>query len=64
MEKLLSVGEASDLLGLKKQTLYNLSSAGMVPKIKLNGRLLFSPSRLEKWIEQHAVEPVFEIVGR
>jgi excisionase family DNA binding protein len=57
MEKLLNINEASELLGLAKATLYRYASMRMVPAIKLGDRLLFKQSDLEKWIDDHRIEP-------
>jgi len=62
LEKLLSVSEASAVLGLTVQTVYAYVSRGVLPHVKTSpgrgGRTLFSPAALEKWIAEHSVEPV------
>jgi len=56
-DKLLSVREAADYLGLKVSTLYKYKLCGTVPFVKLGSRLLFDPEKLRRWIEQHSYEP-------
>ena len=57
MEKLLNINEAAELLGLAKVTLYRYASMKMLPTVKLGDRLLFKQSDLEKWVDEHRVEP-------
>jgi excisionase family DNA binding protein len=57
-ERLISVREAADLLGLKAATIYKYKMVGSIPFIKLGSRVLFSPARLRSWVAEHAREPV------
>jgi len=57
MEKLLNINEAAAVLGLAKATLYRYASMKMLPTVKLGDRLLFKQSDLEKWIDDHRIEP-------
>lgn len=54
MEKLLTLSEAADLLRISKSTLYKMSSAKAVPRVKLGGRLLFERAALAAWVAKHA----------
>ena len=56
MEKLLSIQEAADLLGLKKPTLYKKVMCRTIPFIKLGGRVLFKESMLDEWVNNHAID--------
>ncbi len=56
MEKLLSIREAADLLGLKVPTLYKKICSKTIPYIKLGGRVLFKESTLEEWVNSHIVK--------
>lgn len=49
--KLLTIDEAHDFTRLAKQTLYQLSSRGKIPHIKIGSRLLFDEAELDAWIE-------------
>ena len=58
MDKLLSIKDASDLLGLKCSTLYKYICAKKIPYVKLGMRVLFDPEKLRSWISDHSVEPL------
>ena len=58
MDRLLSIQEASELLNLSIPTLYKMSCQRRIPIVKVNGRLLFSQERLQKWVEENTIEPV------
>jgi excisionase family DNA binding protein len=55
MEKLLDITQASEALGLKRSTLYKLTTTRGIPYIKLGSRVLFAPSSLERWTEERSV---------
>lgn len=49
---LLRPGEAADLLGVSRSTIYQLMGSGEVPSIRV-GKLLRVPlNALEKWVEE------------
>ena len=50
MEKLLSVKELADLLGLSPHTLYRLSAQRLIPVQRIRRRVLFVPSHVEAWL--------------
>ena len=50
MEKLLSVKELADLLGLSPHTVYRLSARRLIPVQRIRRRVLFAPSRIEAWL--------------
>jgi len=56
MARLLSVQEASELLGVKVSTLYSWIHQGFVPHIKLGRLVKFSASDLSQWIEERKQE--------
>ena len=56
MEKLLSVQEASEILGVKVSTLYSWIHQGYVPHIKLGRLVKFSESDLSQWVEDKKQE--------
>ena len=61
-EKLLSVKEAADFLGLKVATVYKYRMIGAVPYIKIGTRVLFDPERLRKWIDERSHEPTLTAI--
>jgi excisionase family DNA binding protein len=59
MNKLLSVEQTADLLGLKPATIYKYRLQGTIPHIKLGTRVLFDPEELHEWVKKHAVKPIY-----
>jgi excisionase family DNA binding protein len=57
MEKLLSITEAAERLGVSRHTLNGWVSKRKISFIKLGRRTLFNPSDLEKLIKANTVEP-------
>jgi excisionase family DNA binding protein len=51
MEKLLSVDDVADLLGLARCTVYAWASRRRLPALKIGARLMFRPSEIQKWID-------------
>lgn len=58
MNKLLSIKEASDFLGLRVPTIYKYVCSKKIPYVKLGSRVLFDPEKLINWIENKSVEPI------
>jgi excisionase family DNA binding protein len=58
MDELLDVNAAAEFLRLKTGTVYKAVCSRRIPFIKLHGKLLFSRDRLERWVQEHAVEPL------
>ena len=57
MKKLLTVAQASELLGIHKITLYKLIYAHKIPYIRKEGMgLRLDPDQLEAWTKQGEVE--------
>ena len=52
VERLLSVREARDVLGVSSQTLYRLIGRGDLPVIKIGVRTLIRPSDLEEFVRR------------
>ena len=63
MERLISIQEASVLLGLKVPTIYKKICRRELPHIKLGGKVLFRPSELERWVQKHSV-PALDLSGK
>ena len=56
MERLLSVGEAGQLLHISKSGIYGLVGTQRIPHVRIGARVLFSEHRLEEWIKEKVVE--------
>ena len=58
MEGLLTIEQAAALLGIKESTLYDWTSRGKIPHVKLSRRCIrFIKSELEAWLKAKAVFP-------
>lgn len=58
MEKLLSIGELSRLLGITKSTLYSWTSKNIIPHRKLSTRLIrFEETEVMDWLGKKSVYP-------
>ena len=58
MKRLIDINEASELLHFKKGTIYIYTHRRMIPFIKIGGKLLFDPERLEEWVREREHEPI------
>ncbi len=56
MEKLLSVNQLADILGLKKVTIYEWARDNKIPFIKLGKRVLFQPCDVKEFIKTNRKE--------
>jgi excisionase family DNA binding protein len=51
MERLLDIGEVSEMLGVTKATIYSWTSKNKIPHVKLSKRLLkFKEQEIRDWI--------------
>ena len=55
MEEPLSIRQAARLLGLRKGTLYNLTSRKEIPHYKVGNRIFFREIDLRTWFESKRV---------
>ncbi len=53
VQKLLTVAEVADILGLSKVKIYALLKSGL-PSVKIDGARRVQPDKLQTWIEQHS----------
>ena len=60
---LLSIQEASAVLGISVSTLYRLTSQRRIPFVKIGARCCFQPAQLEAWIQKQAVQLAEEVQG-
>jgi excisionase family DNA binding protein len=51
MDRLLSVEEVAEALGLSRFTVYSWSSKRRLPSIKVGSRLMFRASEVQRWID-------------
>ena len=60
MNKLLTVAQLADLLGMAQQTIYNRHSTGgsLPPCVRLGRALRFPSDQVAEWIEQQTEAPV------
>ena len=56
MSKLLTIGEASEYLGISKLTLYGWVSARKLGFVKVGRLVKFKQEHLDRWIDQHTVK--------
>jgi excisionase family DNA binding protein len=57
MQGLLSITQASELLGLRPSTLYKMVCKRTINFVKLGSRVLFAPESLARWVEERSHEP-------
>ena len=57
MDKLLSITELSEILGITRSTIYKLVSAKKIPYLKIGARVLFDEECLKEWTKSKAIEP-------
>lgn len=51
MKRVLNINEASEMLGFSKSYIYKLTSTGVLPHSKPNGKtLFFDREKLENWM--------------
>ena len=50
-ERLLTVDELADILGVHKNYVYDLASRGSLPSFKIGGMRRFRPSEVDDWLE-------------
>ena len=58
MTKLLTLPEVSEITRLSKGTIYSYIATRRIPFIKLGRRVLFSPDKIQKWIEKRQVHTI------
>ena len=63
-QRLLNVQEASQYIGVAKDTLYTMVSHRRVPFVKVGGLLKFDQTLPDGWLKQHTVMPMPEKPGR
>ncbi len=51
MDKLLTIDQLSDILQVKKNTIYSWTFTRKIPFVKINGALRFKEKAINSWIE-------------
>lgn len=57
MDKLLTISQVSDILQVKKSTIYSWTFTRKIPYVKINGVLRFKEKVISSWIESQEEEP-------
>ena len=52
MEKLLTPEQLSELLNVKRSTVYKWAHYGYVPMVKLGSLIRFKESKIEEWLKR------------
>jgi len=61
-KKVLTFGEACDYTGISRSYLYKLTSSGVIPYSKPNGKVIFfDKEKLNKWLLKNARKSADEI---
>ena len=56
MDKLLTIDQVSELLQVKKNTIYSWTFTKKIPYVKINGALRFRTKDIGKWIDDQVEE--------
>ncbi len=52
MEKLLSINEVADYLGVTPRTVRGYVTIKYIPYVKVGGNIRFKESKIDKWVEK------------
>jgi len=64
MEKVfINAREASEVLGVKENTIYQYTSKGLLPRYKKHGRIYFIKQEIIEWVKAGKVESPRHHVG-
>ena len=58
MQRLLSIKEAANYMGLSPHTLYTMVSQRRIPYVKVGRLTKFDVGLLDAWLKQHTVMPI------
>lgn len=56
MSRLLSVSDVAELLGVTRQTIYQLRAAHKIPFVKIGSSVRFEEEQIKAWIKANTVE--------
>ena len=54
MDKLLSVEDVAELLGISIHSVYAWASKGRLPVVKIGTRTMFSPGEIARWVAENS----------
>ena len=57
MDKLLTLSQVSELLQVKKNTIYSWTFTRKIPFLKVNGVLRFREKEISKWLDDRVEQP-------
>ena len=57
-DRLLTVADAADRLGLKHGAVRRAIARGDLPAVKLCSRIRIDPAELRRWVDAHRIEAV------
>ncbi len=58
MNKLLDIKQLSEMLNIKKSTIYSYIHRKTIPFIKIGGRVLFDPIEIQNFVDQNTFTPL------
>ena len=56
MERLLTIDQVSEILQVKKATIYSWTFTHKIPFVKVNGALRFRESEISQWVNSQVEE--------
>jgi len=57
-KRLLNINEASEYLGIKKNSLYCWVSQKRIPYVKMGRKTMFDKISIERFIEENTIKPI------
>ena len=58
IDRLLSIDETAEILGLSKATLYTWICRRKIDVVKVSSRVMFDPAYIREYIEKHTVKAI------
>ena len=52
----LNADELSEMIGVRRDTIYRWVSQKRIPCVKLGRKTLFRPEKIKEWIQQNSIE--------
>jgi excisionase family DNA binding protein len=56
MDRLLTIDQVSELLQVKKNTIYSWTFTRKIPYVKINGALRFKEKAISRWVDEQVEE--------
>lgn len=51
--KLIGARELAEVLNIDKQTIWRMAKRGLLPSVRLGGRVRFDPRAIADWLREH-----------